>query len=79
MPLYEYSCPACGHQFEELVRAADADKVACPRCKNPREKAHRKLSTFGVSMAPSRSAGSAPGGNCAGCPSSAGGSCPYKS
>ena len=77
MPLYEYSCPACGHQFEELVRAADADKVACPKCKT--RKTRRNLSTFGVSMAPSRSGGSAPAGNCSGCPGSAGGSCPYKS
>jgi putative FmdB family regulatory protein len=78
MPLYEYSCPSCGHQFEELVRAADADKVACPKCKSP--KASRKFSTFGVSMAPTRSGGSSgPGGSCPGCPGAAGGSCPYKS
>lgn len=72
MPLYEYSCPACGHAFEELTRSADADKAKCPKCG---KKAVRKFSTFGVSMAPAKSA---PAGGCAGCPGSAGGSCPYK-
>lgn len=30
MPLYEYVCGKCSHQFEELV-FGDAS-VACPRC-----------------------------------------------
>ena len=30
MPLYEYQCRACGHQFERLVRKGD--EPACPRC-----------------------------------------------
>ena len=31
MPIYEYSCNACGNQFEALVRN---DKTpACPSCK----------------------------------------------
>jgi putative FmdB family regulatory protein len=73
MPLYEYSCPKCGRQFEELTRAADADKVACPKCKT---RAERKFSTFGVAMAPAKSSGG-PSPGCATCPSAAGGSCPY--
>ena len=32
MPLYEYRCPDCGHEFEELVSFADADNVACQHC-----------------------------------------------
>ncbi|MDD4890157.1 MAG: zinc ribbon domain-containing protein [Phycisphaerae bacterium] len=74
MPLYEYSCPACGHQFEELTRSADADKIKCPKCS---KKAQRKFSTFGVAMAPSKSSGGPPPG-CGGCPGAGGGSCPYK-
>ncbi|MBF8300337.1 MAG: FmdB family transcriptional regulator [Acidobacteria bacterium] len=30
MPLYEYECRACRHQFERLVRTGDAPE--CPRC-----------------------------------------------
>ena len=30
MPIYEYTCRACGHEFEHLVRG-DA-KPACPAC-----------------------------------------------
>jgi putative FmdB family regulatory protein len=32
MPLYEYGCSACGHQFELLVRSGDVP--ACPVCKS---------------------------------------------
>jgi putative FmdB family regulatory protein len=45
MPLYDYSCRACGHQFEALVRAADV--VACPSCQS--EDVERLISSFGVS------------------------------
>ncbi len=31
MPLYEYRCPRCGRQFEELVAVA-AESPACPDC-----------------------------------------------
>ena len=30
MPLYEYSCKACEHQFETLVRNGDTPE--CPAC-----------------------------------------------
>jgi putative FmdB family regulatory protein len=30
MPLYEYTCDACEHQFEMLVFSGD--KVECPEC-----------------------------------------------
>ena len=36
MPLYEYECEKCGHQFEELVSFAEADKVACEQCGSKR-------------------------------------------
>jgi putative FmdB family regulatory protein len=31
MPIYEYECRACGHQFEQLVRTGDSP--ACPSCR----------------------------------------------
>ena len=31
MPLYDFSCHACGQQFEALVRRPDT-KPACPSC-----------------------------------------------
>ncbi|HET8787307.1 MAG TPA: zinc ribbon domain-containing protein, partial [Actinomycetes bacterium] len=32
MPLYEYHCADCGHQFEALVPAGRADDETCPDC-----------------------------------------------
>ncbi len=66
MPIFEYECRKCGHQFEQLVSRAEADKVKCARCKTP--KAKRRLSVFGVSSAAS--------GRGKACPVSDGGACP---
>ncbi len=44
MPLYEYVCRACGHQFEALVR--DANWPPCPACKS--QNLERLLSHFAV-------------------------------
>jgi putative FmdB family regulatory protein len=30
VPLYEYRCAGCGHEFEALVGARDADRAECP-------------------------------------------------
>lgn len=30
MPIYEYTCCSCGHDFEALIRNGEA--AACPRC-----------------------------------------------
>lgn len=36
MPIYEYRCKGCGHQFEDLRPAAEADlKDHCPKCGKP--------------------------------------------
>jgi putative FmdB family regulatory protein len=33
MPIYEYRCPSCGHEFEELLLSrAEEQDVACPQC-----------------------------------------------
>jgi len=31
MPMFDYSCKACNHKFEDLVKHAD-DLVPCPKC-----------------------------------------------
>lgn len=33
MPIYEYQCKKCGHQFEFLVLPA-APAAACPKCRH---------------------------------------------
>lgn len=46
MPMYEYTCPSCGHAFEKLVRSASkADTITCPNCETL---ATRQMSTFAV-------------------------------
>jgi len=32
MPIYEYRCPACGAQFEQLLLSRDAPAPGCPAC-----------------------------------------------
>jgi putative FmdB family regulatory protein len=48
MPLYDFQCRACGHEFEVLVRSGDPAPV-CPSCKGG--DIERLLSTFAVSYA----------------------------
>jgi putative FmdB family regulatory protein len=48
MPLYDFRCRACGHEFEALVRPREGDP-ACPSC-NARD-IERLLSTFALSYA----------------------------
>jgi putative FmdB family regulatory protein len=43
MPLYEYRCPECGLEFEELRAMAEAGPAACPGCGAT---ATRRLSPF---------------------------------
>jgi putative FmdB family regulatory protein len=33
MPIYEYACAACGHQFEEWQKITDKPVKVCPKCK----------------------------------------------
>ena len=57
MPLYEYACRKCRHEFETLVR--DGEAVTCPACQA--EELDRLLS---VPARPQVSAGSLPLGGC---------------
>ena len=42
MPIFEYACRGCGHEFETLVRAADTP--SCERCAST--ELEKKLSVF---------------------------------
>ena len=35
MPIYEYRCQQCGHQFDALQKMSDVPLVECPACKQP--------------------------------------------
>jgi putative FmdB family regulatory protein len=45
MPLYEYECQSCHHQFELLVR--ESTELACPACHG--HELEKQLSVFAVS------------------------------
>lgn len=49
MPLYDFQCRSCGHEFEALVRRADTDAPACPSCGSL--ELEKLLSAFAVSSA----------------------------
>lgn len=72
MPLFEYVCTACGHEFEELVFGGK-EPTKCPKCGQAKIK--RKLSVFGASVKDSHTP-SCDGGSCStgSCPT---GSCPF--
>lgn len=50
MPIYEYLCQACGHQFEKLVRHGQTPD--CPSCQS--SELERLLSLPGISTEKSR-------------------------
>ena len=63
MPLFEYRCGGCDHQFELLVR--QSTKLECPKCAGTQ--LVKQLSVFAVSApsgGASRDFGPAPCGAC---------------
>jgi putative FmdB family regulatory protein len=38
VPLYEYRCKACGHQFEKIQSFSAPDEKECPVCKGELER-----------------------------------------
>jgi putative FmdB family regulatory protein len=79
MPIFEYVCKECQHQFEALVYGQQ--KAACPKCES--KKLEPQLSVFAVSAksgpSSSTSTGPMPTGPCGSCGSPDGpGSCAWK-
>ncbi len=62
MPIFEYICQQCQHEFEALVFGKD--KAACPKCQS--KKLEPQLSVFAVS-AKGSSASSMSAGSCGSC------------
>ena len=58
MPIYEYRCRSCGHDFETLVRGGE--QPACARCAGA--ELEKKLSVFASPSA--EAAAPAPCGAC---------------
>ncbi|RPI57192.1 MAG: zinc ribbon domain-containing protein [Acidobacteria bacterium] len=56
MPLYEYRCLGCGHQFELLILKTP-QPIACPSCAS--DSVERVLSSFAVSSDGTRQASTA--------------------
>lgn len=66
MPMYEYVCQSCGHDFEILQRMGEgAAGLACPKCGE--ERVEKQFSTFASSgNSTTASAGFSPGAGCGG-------------
>jgi putative FmdB family regulatory protein len=62
MPIFEYVCKECQHQFEALVYGQE--KAACPKCQS--KKLEPQLSVFAVS-AKGNSTPAMTGGPCGSC------------
>jgi putative FmdB family regulatory protein len=63
MPIFEYICQECHHQFEALVFGRD--KAKCPKCES--KKLSPQLSVFATSAKSSSSAPASTGGGCGSC------------
>lgn len=75
VPIYDYTCGACGHAFEYLARTLSDQPAECPECKAV--KPSKQLSTFSVAVnagAPEMPACATGGCSPEGC---ATGACPY--
>jgi putative FmdB family regulatory protein len=70
MPIYEYGCNRCQHEFEELVRS-QTEEVRCPKCDSPQVTRRMSAASFKTGSKFSSSHGS----SCSGCSSSNCGSC----
>ena len=62
MPLYEFRCLQCGHEFEQIVFSSDKGPMKCPECGAP--KPERLLSIFSSSTS-GASAGASVSSSCA--------------
>ncbi|HOX08096.1 MAG TPA: zinc ribbon domain-containing protein [Planctomycetota bacterium] len=62
MPIYEYSCGKCGHEFEALQRMGDKSCPPCEKCGSGRTK--RQFSSFAMHGGSRSGGGHAHGAGC---------------
>lgn len=48
MPIYEYRCDNCGHEFETIQKVSDAPLTTCPECAE--EALRKKVSAAGFRL-----------------------------
>jgi len=63
MPIFEYICKECDHEFEALVYGSE--KAECPKCNS--KKLAPQLSVFAVAAKESSAPTRAAAGRCASC------------
>jgi putative FmdB family regulatory protein len=66
MPIYEYACDECGHEFEELVMSS-TEEVTCRACNS--KKLTKKMSGFAARTKGSDGAVSSTTSGCSTCAS----------
>lgn len=47
MPLYQYRCSKCGHEFELLTTIDKRNEACCPKCGEKAERGWMGKSAFG--------------------------------
>lgn len=72
MPIYEYRCEPCQHQFEAFL-ATSSDAVACPQCEGADLK--KLMSTFAASVPGGYKAAQAAAASAAAAPAPKAGGC----
>lgn len=48
MPIYEYGCKSCGHDFEAMQKMSDPVLTDCPECGKP--ELRKKISAAGFRL-----------------------------
>jgi putative FmdB family regulatory protein len=70
MPIYEYQCEQCNHEFEKLVFNS-SEKISCPGCKSKKVKRMMSACAFSIGGTFKSTAGSSCGtcasSNCSSC------------
>ncbi len=65
MPLFEYACAACDHEFETLVRGNDTPE--CPSCRSQSLQKRQSVFATRTSAGPSGITEMPAGGGCGRC------------
>lgn len=74
MPIYEFHCPGCGRDFEELVFSRQA-KASCPACGRPECEKLISAPTFRSKGPGGETVSASAGGGCSGCAGTSCASC----